>query len=201
MKIRGFASLAAAVFLLLPGTARPAGEPEAAYAKYHRAAASGDLEEMLRYGLESRRAEVAAMSPAQKQALVKMLAVQMPRAFLLRNKTLNPDGRGARLIVSGPGEPQPGEMPPLLYGTIRMVVEGGEWKVAGSNWSSEPPANLAPLRAGGAPAAQKPAPAQKALGAPVVGSMQAGSERKLGVAKEPCVYKPVMTAEDVERCR
>jgi hypothetical protein len=39
-------------------------------------------------------------------------------------------------------------------------------------------------------------------GAPVVGSMDSLEPgRKLGVAKPECVYKPVMTAQDVENCR
>jgi hypothetical protein len=42
---------------------------------------------------------------------------------------------------------------------------------------------------------------KKAPAAPVVGSMDAAPEKKLGAAKEPCVYKPVMTAEDMENCR
>jgi hypothetical protein len=46
----------------------------------------------------------------------------------------------------------------------------------------------------------KPAP-KKAPATPVIGSMDAAPERKLGAAKEPCVYKPVMTAQDMENCR
>jgi Cu/Ag efflux protein CusF len=42
---------------------------------------------------------------------------------------------------------------------------------------------------------------KKAPATPVVGSMDAAPEKKLGAAKEPCVYKPVMTAQDMENCR
>jgi len=77
-----------ALLVLLPLAAPAAEEPEAVYAKFHRAAATGNVEEMLRYAPEARH-----------------------------------DGVGA------------------------------------------PP------------------------------------ERKLGTARPPCVYKPVMTAEDVENCR
>jgi hypothetical protein len=31
--------------------------------------------------------------------------------------------------------------------------------------------------------------------------MEAAPERKLGTQKPPCVYKAVMTAEDLENCR
>ena len=46
--------------------------------------------------------------------------------------------------------------------------------------------------------------AQKAAApsrAPIVGALGGEPERKLGVQKPPCVYKPVMSAEDLENCR
>jgi len=47
----------------------------------------------------------------------------------------------------------------------------------------------------------KGAPAPKTQPAPVVGTMSSAPERKLGAAKAPCVYKPVMSDEDIRRCR
>ena len=90
----------------------------------------------------------------------------------------------------------------VLYGTVRMVRERGEWKVDETSWHNELPGNLAPTRAAGSPPADKAAPktAAKAQGASVVGATSA-APRKLGAVKPPCVYKPVMTAEDVENCR
>ena len=49
--------------------------------------------------------------------------------------------------------------------------------------------------------AVKGAPAPKTRPAPVVGTMSSAPERKLGAAKAPCVYKPVMSDEDIRRCR
>jgi hypothetical protein len=132
------------------------------------------------------------------------MAALLPRAYLLHNKTVNPNGQAARLIVSGNSDFQPGDKPETLYGTIRMEMQGGEWKVAGMDWSNSRPAGLAegrpPVRGAPAPAAQpqtSPAAARRgpvnAVGTPV--------EKKLGTAKPPCVYKPVMTAEDMENCR
>ena len=64
--------------------------------------------------------------------------------------------------------------------------------------------SLTALAAAPAPRAA-PAPAAKAAparsGGALVGSTSAPPERKLGIAKEPCVYKPVMTAEDMENCK
>jgi hypothetical protein len=59
----------------------------------------------------------------------------------------------------------------------------------------------APAQPGATPRlAQKPR-ATAARKTPVVGSLDAAPERKLGAAKPPCVYKPVMTNEDIDNCR
>lgn len=191
------------VLFALPLAAFAAEEPEAVYAKYHRAAASGDLAEMNKYGPDARRAELAAMSAAQKDASVKMLAATMPRAHTLRDKRVNPDGRSARLIVSGQGSDFADGKLEVLYGTVRMVMERGEWKVDETSWSNEPPGSLAAARPAGSASGDKAAPkaAAKAQGAPVVGATSAAPIRKLGAARPPCVYKPVMTAEDMENCK
>lgn len=197
-----FAALAA-LCMLPPCGALAAEEPELVYAKFHRAAFSGNLEEMASYGPQARRDELATMSAAQKDAMLKMAASMMPRAFALRSKLVNPGGRSARLVVSGTGENLLAGKPETLYGEITMVMEGGEWKVDESSWSNEPPGIPAPVRPAGSPSAGKAPPkaAGKPTGAPVAGSASATPLRKLGAAKPPCVYKPVMTAEDVENCR
>jgi hypothetical protein len=200
----------AATLSVLACAALAAEEPDAAYAQYHRAAVSGDLDGVARYSQAAQRNEIAAMSRAQRDANVKMLRASMPRGFVLRSKTVARDGRTAHLVVSGPSEPVAGEKPETLYGSIRMVLEGGEWKVAESDWNNTPPpgpqgapnsAPAAPAAAGARPAAQKAAIPARSGGGAVVGSTSSGPEHKLGTAKEPCVYKPVMTAEDMERCR
>lgn len=190
---------------LLPLAALAAEEPEAVYAKFHRAAVSGNIDEMVRYAPPAQRAELATMSAAQKEATVKMMAALLPRAYLLHNKTVNPNGQAARLVVSGASDFQPGDKPETLYGTIRMEVMGGEWKVAGMDWSNTRPAGAAEgrpaPRAAPAPAPNAPAaPAAAARRGPV-NAVGTPVEKKLGTAKPPCVYKPVMTAEDMENCR
>jgi len=191
----------AAILLFLPLAAPAAEEPDAVYAKYHRAAFSGDLAEVARYSPAAQRAEFASMSPAQKDASVKMLRASLPRAFILRNKTVAPDGRTARLVVSGEADSPTGGKPEQLYGSIRLVLEDGEWRVAEAEWNNTPPAALSTPAPRPAPAAaQKPA-APAHGGGSVVGSTSSGPQRTWGQAKEPCVYKPVMTAEDLEKCR
>lgn len=204
MKIATFCSIAAAAVLLAPCASPAAEEPELVYAKFHRAVAAANLEEMVRYGPAARRDELASMSAAQKDAVLKMASSMMPRAFTVRSKVVNPGGRSARLVLSGTGENRLNGRPETLYGEITLVMEGGEWKVDETSWSNEQPANLAPpqRRTATPPAARAPAKAEaKSQGAPAAASPYAEPVRKLGTVKPPCIYKPVMTAEDVENCR
>jgi len=84
-----------------------------------------------------------------------------------------------------------------VYGTIKLVQENGEWKVGEAAWSDEKPEILLTPKSAPAPAANK-----GAAKVPVAGSASSdASDKKLGKAKPECVYKPVMTAEDMERCR
>jgi hypothetical protein len=89
-----------ALGLLLPLPAPAAEEPEVVYGKFHRALIAGDIDEVQRYAVDAYRAELAAMSPAQREAQGKMAAV-MPRASL-RNKTVAPS-QSARLHRQRPG--------------------------------------------------------------------------------------------------
>jgi len=195
-------ALALLFSLIVPAAALAAEEPEVVYGKFHRAIVSGDLDGMLDYAIAAQRREIANMSAAQRTAQVKMMAVLMPRAVVLKDKSVNADGKSARLLMSGMGQTLVGDKPETLWGSIRMVVEGKDWKVADVNWSNNPPANLpqaAPKAAPSGKAAQTPVPPKSA--APVIGSMDSAPERKLGTQKPPCVYKAVMTAEDMENCR
>ena len=181
--------LAAIIFMLLPSPTLAADEPEAVYAKFHRAVMAGDLAEMLRYGPAQRRAEMQSMSASTRDAALKMAQFMMPRAFTLQRKTVRANGRAATLIVSGPWQGQ-GQRLETMYGTVLMLQENGEWKVDESNWSNERPAILATAKPAAAPvAADKPAAkaAFTGKGAPVVGSMGSASPgRTLGPAKPPC---------------
>jgi len=195
---------AIALLVLLPLAALPARsaeEPEAVYAKYHRAAMAGNLEDMLAYGPAQRRAEMRGLSAAHKEAALKMARYMMPRAFTLERKAMNPKGR-ATLFVSGPWEGARNRME-TIYGIVNMVLENGEWKVDEANWSYDKPPILATPKPAAPPAAaDKAVPKVAGKGAPVVGSMSSATPgRTLGTAKEPCVYKPVMTAVDVENCK
>lgn len=205
MKLPGAAFTAIIALLLLAALpARAADEPEAVYAKFHRATMAGELEEMLRHGPAARRAEMQGMSESSRNAALKMAQFMMPRAFTMERKVMSPNGRAATLIVSGPGEGGSGSGKlETIYGSVKMLLENGAWKVDEASWSSDRPAILATPK----PVAAPPPAAKAAVstgGAPVVGSMSSqvtGGSSKLGAAKPECVYKPVMTAKDMENCR
>ena len=186
------------LMLWLPAAAIAAEEPEAVYAKFHRAVVAGDLGEMLRYASDAQKAELGAMSAAQKAASVKMIAALMPRTYVLKDKSVNPNGQGARLVLSGAGPVMLGDKPETLYGTIRMVMQRGDWKVGESSWSNGVPVMS---QAAPKPAAPAAAAAPKTKNMAPVGSLDGAPEKKLGKQKPTCVFKPVMTAEDLENCK
>jgi hypothetical protein len=196
--------VAVALFLALPPLAAfAAEEPEGAYAKYHRAVVAGDLDGMLEQSLALQRADMKSMSAANRDATLKMAQAVMPRIFTVERKTLGEDGR-ATLIISGPWNGPNGMV--TVYGTAQLRLEDDAWKVIGVSWTSERPAILSAPKPAAAPAAAEKSGAKAApvstRGAPVVGSMSSEvTGRKLGEAKPECVYKPVMTAQDMENCR
>ena len=129
--------LLAALALALPASA--ADEPEAVYAKYHRAAAQGNFDEMMRYTTDEQRAEMSALSPAQRSSSVKMIDSLMPSTYKVRAKSVYTDSKIARLYVAGPAKSTIDGKPGTLYGTVRLVVQHGEWKVQNIEWSNQDP--------------------------------------------------------------
>ena len=183
--------------------ARSAEEPEGAYAKYHRAVVAGNLDAMLEQSLALQRADMQSMSAANRDATLKMAQSVMPRIFTVERKTLVEAGR-ATLIISGPWNGPSGMV--QVYGTAQLRMEEDAWKVIGVSWTTERPAILSAPQPAAAPTAAEKSAAKAApvstKGAPVVGSMSSEvTGRKLGVAKPECVYKPVMTAQDMENCK
>ena len=199
------AALALVLCLALLPAARAADPPENVYANFHRAAVAGDLDRMLLYAPAARRKEMAALPPAQRAAQAKFIGAQLPRTYVIQAKTV--DANGLSLHVSGMSTPpRSDQQSEMVYGSIQMRLEGGDWKVASMNWSNKPPSD-ATLGRRPVPsvATAKPAPATPTLKLtptrPSGTTVGTTPERKLGTAKPPCVYKPAMTAEDLENCK
>jgi len=184
------------LLLVLPVAALAQDEIEAAYNKYHRAALAGNIEEAAKFATASRQGEMTGLSGEVRAGAVKMLNNLMPRAYLVASKVLSPTGRSAMLLASGPGDSSGYGGARPVYGTIRMTMEGADWKVLEASWGSEKPAGFAAAKG-----TAKPKPAAAPPPSSRESFATSGPTPKLGMQKEPCVFKPVMTAEDLERCR
>lgn len=97
-------------------------EPEAVYAKFHKAGLTADFDEMLKYG--TAQPELKSMPATQRQAMLEFLAQILPKAYTVTRKTIDPDGKHATLHLDASG----------AAGTIALTRENGIWRVADANW-------------------------------------------------------------------
>lgn len=190
--------IAAAALAALCGAALAWEEPDAAYAKYQRAALAGNQQEMIRLWTAARRTQVAALPEAQHDAELASAAAAVPLAYTLQAKTVSRDGQSARLTLSAAGEAFVEARPDTMVGSVRMLLEGGAWKVAEARWSKSPPAGVAQPRAAGAQASA--AVPLRDMTRPAGKPVQANPP-VLRPGTPGCVYKGVMTDEEIARCR
>lgn len=207
--------LFAAIFAVLAFCAQAADAPEAVYQKVHNAVLAGNVAEMMKHATAAQRAELEK-TPGKEQIL-KLMAAVMPKTYTVSGTQLAGDGKTAVMHASGMasliGPPQP------VYGVVNFAMEGGEWKVAKTEWNNTKPPTLA------ASAAPAPAPAAKPAAAPVAlpsspapvaddgksAARQAAEEKRAREREEAarkraefeklCVIKPVMTEPEIELCR
>jgi hypothetical protein len=188
------AALLAALLLILPCTAAAQEDPETVYGKFHRALMAGNVDEMNKYGTPGGAAEIAKLSPDQRKGVFEMMKKFVPSSYTITARQPGADPRRLTLRATGTiaspftGKPEPSE------GVIQMVKMGNDWKVDESNWNSGKPGAAPP------PSAAMRSEPQR-LPVPSRSAAPKAPERVMGAAKEPCVYKPVMTNVDMERCR
>lgn len=181
----------AALLAGLSGGALAWEEPDSVYARFHNAVMTGNAQEMLRLTTGARRAELAG----RKDLELRQTHASLPAAYALERKTVSRDGQSARLYFSAAGEAFPAPKAGTQYGIVRMALEGGEWKLVDQSWAREKPAEIAPARAqvpeGGRPRDMtRPAVRAAATQPPL-----------LRIARPDCRYQPVMSDEEMERCR
>jgi hypothetical protein len=143
------------VALLLAAPAIAAEEPEAVYAKFHQAGLTANLDGMRKYGTAAKGAEIASMPAALNQAMLKMLAAMLPKAYVVDRKSIDKDRATLNLSAKQDGG--------TVYGVVTLLREGGEWKVDEAKWG-EP-----------GPAAAKPAPVAQAKPAAIPQAAAQGS--------------------------
>lgn len=209
--------------LVLPWPAGAQENPEAAYLALHRAALSHNLNEMMLYASEERKAEL--LTYAGDPIKLKLVSSMMPRVYTVRSLAVSPDTTRARMRATGTFTFMGSTAP--TYGVVDLVRETGGWKVAKFEWTGDKPHGFdaavaqSPVRrtaSGGLekvapppPVETKPAPIASQLevlapppepgpgAAPVVASPpQGGIERSKNRA--PCEIKPVMTDDDLFNC-
>jgi len=125
-----------ALLVLTCASAFAQEDPEAVYAKLHRATLAGNTAEVLSYGTAATQAELASKTPAEKDAVVKALAQVLPKTYTITEKTIAPDGNSAVLRGTGISEFQ-GRAESYLNAVFRK--EGDAWKVATWGWSNQKP--------------------------------------------------------------
>lgn len=194
---------------------------EDVYAKLHAATLTGDVTEMRRYATTKQRAELAAMPKEQVATTVNVMSRLMPQTYKIARKNVAQDGKTATLNATGLSEFGKQE----VHGTVNFELEDGEWKVANWSWSSDKPGTAKP--AAQTVAEVKPAPVAKAAAKPEASTTAAKppvdpaerrrareeavrmaqakrleENRRLAEAfNQRCTFKPVMTDEEIDRCR
>jgi hypothetical protein len=146
------------LFALLCAGAVAQEDPEAVYAKMHRAMLAGNTDEVLSYGTAAQQAELAKLPKEQKEAAIGIMAKMLPATYTITEKTIAPDGNSA--VLRGTGVVDfIGKADSYLLANFKK--EGGVWKVDKSSWSSNKP----PVAAA-KPAAAAAAPPPQAAAAP-----------------------------------
>lgn len=208
--------LLALLVAVAPSQAGAQVDPEAAYLALHRATLAHNLNEMMLYASEERKAELAAF--AGDPIRLKLVSSMMPRVYTVRSLAVSPDTSHARMRATGTFTFMGSTAP--TFGVIDLVREPGGWKVAKFEWTGDKPHGFdaavaqSPVRRGASspvemappPPEVKPEPVAKqgevpapAVAAPVAPAPPPGGiERSKNRA--PCEIKPVMTDDDLLNC-
>ena len=200
-------ALCAAVVLLslLPAVARAADDPEAVYAKMHQAMRANQAEELLGFASAKQKAVLAATPKAQRDGVIAFMSKLAPQTYRITGKSIAPDGTSAQLQAEGRGG-LGGDG--AMYLDAVFVMEAGTWKVDKWGWNSDKPPAMAMMgqaRPAATPAAAKPksaesAPAPARKKAALAAAPPVETKPQMGVSRPECVYKPVMTDDDMLAC-
>jgi hypothetical protein len=186
----------------LPFAAAAADDPEAVYAKVHRATLAGNTDEVLSHATAARRKEMAALPG--KEDMVRMVAMTLPKAYSVTKRDVA--GRKATLELRGVHDSAG-----PARGRATLFREKGEWRVDEWYWDTQLAADEPRLVRVQSPAVPPKAPAPEE---PMKPAMDEGKDaasaalvpvdaptlRRTSAEARPCVIKPVMTDDDLRRC-
>lgn len=130
-----------ALFALFCASAVAQEDPEAVYARMHRALLAGKTDEVVSYATAAQRAELDRMPKEQKEAVIGFMSKMLPATYTITEMTIAPDGNSAILRGTGVIDFM-GKADHYLLANFKK--EGGVWKVEKSSWSNnKPPAAAA----------------------------------------------------------
>lgn len=203
MRLSSIPAIAAALFFLLPCLATAQEAPEAVYGKFHQALLKGDFDEIKKHATAESMSEMAKMPADQRMGMLAFAAMLLPQEYTITGKVPSPDGNRFTIRATAKLPTLPGAKPEQAIGEIQMLKQGGAWKVHQSNWKNADPS----IDAGRPTSTVKPAPKAEAQSAPERRPAPAKATSPqapapvVGTPRQPCEYKPVMSDEDMERCR
>jgi hypothetical protein len=161
----------AAILLLVPFAALAQEDPEAVYAKMHKAALAGNSDEVISYASAKQKADLGSKTKAERDAVIGVMAKLIPKTYSVTGKNIS----GDTALLQGTGQGGIGSS--AMYLSASFVKEGGAWKVDQWGWSSDKPGPLAQAK----PAARAPA---------VKAEAKAASARVEAAAPEKAAAKP-----------
>jgi predicted small secreted protein len=193
------ALLACMTFSAGNAAAGTAEDLQAVFRDYHKAELANDLDEMLKLSVKSRRDTLAKASAAEREAAMAYAAKSTPKTYKVTGSIIETNGRDATLfLIAGATDKGKTEMP---YGSVVFEKEGDTWKIAAAGWArvQSPSAERAVNPAGAEPGAPVAQPKLARIRSEAAAAKPAAPIRQQ--SNSPCVYKSVMTDEDIARCR
>ena len=200
-----------------PAQAGAQDNPESAYLSLHRATLAHNLNEMMLYASEEKRAEL--LDYAGDPIKLKLISSMMPRVYTVRSLATSQDTSRARMRATGNFTFMGTTAP--TYGVVDLVRESGAWKVAKFEWTGDKPHGWdaavaqSPVRRGASGVLEKvppppPEPKPPSVAeklevmpaeppAPVVAPVVA-SPPEVARPRAPCEIKPVMSDDDLLNC-
>ncbi len=192
-------------------------DPAAVYRHFHQAMIDSDIDGMRKWGTKAKGDEFTTMPAVERKVMLGLMASMTPKTYQVKSSEASADGNKATLYLSAE-QTDKGKTETVLA-TVTLLKEGGAWKVDLSSWGGEQPSGPAPQNAAAKPAAAEPPrpvepaapvarrtspePAAQPRSAPTRSEAAPAKPAAaiLEQSKPPCVYKPVMSDEDIARCR
>jgi hypothetical protein len=196
-------ALAAALLAFLSCPAHAQETPEAVYAKYHQALRAGNVDEVKKYAIAANAAKMRPIPAGERDAALALIRALLPQSYTVTGKEPGADGKSLTLRANGMGTNFFSEKPESTNGVITMLKEGNDWKVDKPEWTSADQRGVTPEQSGKPSATLRivPQSAPRKPQAAAVASKQPEPAPVMRATRPPCVYKAVMSNEDIERCR